>query len=174
MSEKELDLINESSSESGQEKVVDGADYIKAIKEIKEKSVSREAYDKLKEEKRQLLESLVNGTAERDTEAEPEKVDINNLRKELFGGNDNMTNLEYVTKALQLRKELINQGKQDPFLPAGNKVIPTEEDINTANRVAKVLQDCVDYADGDSAVFTTELQRLTIDTGPYLKNKIRR
>lgn len=55
------------------------------------------------------------------------------------------------------------EGKPDPFLPVGNQIAPTDDDIAAAERVAKVLQECVDYADGDSAVFTNELQRRTID-----------
>lgn len=77
-----------------------------------------------------------------------------------------MSNLEYVSSALKLRDELIRRGEKDPFLPVGEKIIPTDEDIQTANRVASILKDCVEYADGDSALFTSELQRSTIDSSP--------
>ena len=58
---------------------------------------------------------------------------------------------------------MIAEGKPDPFLPIGKQIMPTNEDIEAANRVAEVFQSCVDYAEGDSAVFTNELQRRTID-----------
>jgi hypothetical protein len=41
--------------------------------------------------------------------------------------------------------------------------MPTDEDVRTAQKVADVLQECVDYAEGDSAVFTNELQRRLVD-----------
>ena len=88
------------------------------------------------------------------------------MRKELFNGDAQLTNLEYVTKALELRDQLIAAGKPDPFLPYGEKIAPTNEDVEAANRVAKVLRECVDYADGDSSIFTNELQRVMIDTAP--------
>lgn len=154
MEEKDLTSVSQ------QEEVNDSIDYIEAIKEIKQNSVDREAYNKLREENKRLLNSLVNGESVDVKKEEP--VNIDELRDKLF--NKESTNLEYISNALKLREELMKQGKPDPFLPAGKNIIPTEEDIKTANRVAKVLQECVDYADGDSNVFTNELQRVTVDS----------
>ena len=64
---------------------------------------------------------------------------------------------------MELRKQLIAKGEPDPFLPVGQQIQPTDFDIQTADKVASVLQECVDYADGDSEVFTNELMRRTID-----------
>lgn len=154
MEEKEVTSVSQ------QEEVNDSIDYIEAIKEIKQNSVDREAYNKLREENKRLLNSLVNGESVDVKKEEP--VNIDELRDKLF--NKESTNLEYISNALKLREELMKQGKPDPFLPAGKNIIPTEEDIKTADRVAKVLQECVDYADGDSNVFTNELQRVTVDS----------
>lgn len=154
MEEKDLTSVSQ------QEEVNDSIDYIEAIKEIKQNSVDREAYNKLREENKRLLNSLVNGESVDVKKEEP--VNIDELRDKLF--NKESTNLEYISNALKLREELMKQGKPDPFLPAGKNIIPTEEDIKTADRVAKVLQECVDYADGDSNVFTNELQRVTVDS----------
>lgn len=154
MEEKDLTSVSQ------QEEVNDSIDYIEAIKEIKQNSVDREAYNKLREENKRLLNSLVNGESIDVKKEEP--VNIDELRDKLF--NKESTNLEYISNALKLREELMKQGKPDPFLPAGKNIIPTEEDIKTANRVAKVLQECVDYANGDSNVFTNELQRVTVDS----------
>lgn len=140
-------------------------DYVATIQELRNNTVPKEQYAKLKEENRRLLQSVINGE-QMEGVAAPEKTDVQELRKELFGGEAEMSNLEYVTKALALRDELIAQGKPDPFLPIGMKIAPTNEDIEAANRVAKVLKDCVDYADGDSSIFTNELQRVMVDTGP--------
>ena len=48
-------------SVSQQTEVNDSIDYIEAIKEMKQNSVTRESYDKLKSENKQLLDALVNG-----------------------------------------------------------------------------------------------------------------
>lgn len=148
------------------EEVVDNTDYIAAIKELKENSVDRQKYDALKADNKRLVEALVNGQTI-ETNSKP-PVDIQALRNELFK-NENQTNLQYVENALKLRNALIESGEPDPFIPQGSKVIATNEDISAAQRVADVLQECVDYAEGDSQVFTNELQRRTVDTMPRRK-----
>lgn len=159
-------IENENSVSQQETGELDNTAYIEAIKEMKNSTVSKEAYEKLRAENKQLLDSIINGT-ELDTKFKKEEpVDINALRKEMFSDTQEMTNLQYVSSALKLRDELLKRGEKDPFLPVGEKIIPTEEDIATANRVASILKDCVEYADGDSAIFTTELQRLTIDSSP--------
>ena len=140
-------------------------DYIEQIKKLKENSVSKDDYDKLRLDNRRLIDALANGT-QLEGKVEP-KIDavenINNLRKKLFSKGTNLNNLEYCDTALQLREALIENGNRDPFLPFGHNVIATDSDIETANRVATVMRECIDYADGDSDIFTNELQRRTVD-----------
>ena len=144
---------------SEQEKVGDNtANYIEAIKEMKANSVSKEAYVKLQQENKQLLNSLVNGQGIEVEKEEP--VDIDGLRQKLFSAKKHdMTNLEYVSNALKLREALMERGEMDPFVPSGKKIHPTDDDFKKADKVATVLQECVDYADGDAMVFTDELKR---------------
>lgn len=137
--------------------------YLDEIQNLKANSVSKDEYAKLQEDNKRLLKSLVNGTPAPDGQGSPEKVDINALRKDLFM-NENLSNLEYAQNALKLRQELIDSGQPDPFLPQGVNINPTSEDREAANRVAEVMQECIDYADGDSQVFTAELMRRTNDT----------
>lgn len=139
-----------------QEQVNDSNDYIEALKEMKQNSVSRSEYDALKDENKRLLSAFVNGDEIAAPKAE-EKVDVNQLRKELFGGEE-LSNLEYVTKALQLREALLDQGEQDPFLPVGSHVQINQDMIDAAEQSALVFKECVDLADGDSGVFTAALQ----------------
>lgn len=135
--------------------------YIETIKKMKENMVDKDEYEKVKAENKQLLDTVING-GDVATDNEVEKpVDLNTLRDELF--NKENTNLGYVEKALKLRSELIAQGEPDPFLPVGSQISPTDFDIQTAEKVATVLQECVDYAQGDSGVFTNELMRRTTD-----------
>ena len=135
-------------------------DYLAAIKELKQNSVDRAEYDKLRAENKKLLDSIVNGQS---VEIEPQapKKSIEELREAYL--KEDQTNLEYITNTLNLRKALMEEGKPDPFLPIGNQILPTDEDVNAANKVAEILQECVDYAEGDSSVFTNELQRRLVD-----------
>lgn len=145
--------------------VVDSSvDYINAINQLKQSTVNKAEYDKLREDNKRLLDSIVNGgTATDNTPKTPQHRDVNEIRKELFKEDSNLSNLEFVSKSLELRNALIAKGETDPFLPQGKQILATDNDIETANRVAEVLQECVDYAQGDSNVFTNELQRRTMD-----------
>lgn len=150
--EKELNVTGE--------KVEDMTpDYLAAINELKQNSVNREDYNKLKAENKKLLDSIVNNVP---VEVQsPQKKSIEELRAAYL--KEDQTNLEYISNALKLREALISEGKPDPFLPIGEQILPTDEDVAAANKVASVLQECVDYAEGDSAVFTNELQRRLVD-----------
>ena len=160
---------NELNSVSQQENVNDSIDYIEAIKEMKQNSVDRSTYDKLKSENQRLLDALVQGKEIEITNTK-EPVDINKLRKELFDNRDkNISNLDYVSNALKLRDALLEKGERDPFVPYGDKVTLTAEHFDKANMVAEVLRECVEFADGDSGIFTAELQRRTKETMPRYK-----
>lgn len=147
-------LTNESGT------VVDNTDYIAAIQELKQNSVDRAKYDQLRAENKKLLDSIVNGSSV-EMPAVEEKKSIEELRAEYL--KEDQTNLEYISNALKLREALIESGEPDPFLPIGSQILPTDEDIATANKVADVLKECIEYAEGDSAVFTNELQRRLVD-----------
>lgn len=151
----------------------DTNNYIEAIKEIKANSVSKQAYDKLREENKQLLDSLINGK-EIELPKQKEPVDVNKIRSTLFDENRPLSNLEYVSNALKLRDELLERGERDPFLPYGQNISPTDEDITKAERVATVMKECLEYADGDSELFTNELMRRTNDAMPAKSAEIAR
>ena len=135
-------------------------DYISAINELKQNTVDRSKYEELRAENKKLLESIVNGQQIEMAQTEPKKS-IEDLRADWL--NEDNTNLQYIESALKLREALMAKGDPDPFLPIGKQILPTDEDVACANRVASVLQECVDYAEGDSAVFTNELQRRLVD-----------
>lgn len=135
-------------------------DYVAAIKELKQNSVDRSKYDELRAEHKKLLDSIVNGTEIAQQPVE-QKKSIEELRKAYL--KEDQTNLEYITNTLKLREALIAEGNPDPFLPLGEQILPTDEDVAAAQKVADVLQECVDYAEGDSSVFTNELQRRLVD-----------
>lgn len=134
-------------------------DYLAAIKELKENSVDRSKYDELRAENKKLLDSIVNGTEV--ALPHEDKKSTEELRAAYL--KEDQSNLEYITNTLKLREALMAEGKPDPFLPIGEQILPTDEDVAKAQHVAEVLQECVDYAEGNSAVFTNELQRRLVD-----------
>lgn len=132
--------------------------YIETINEMKKNTVSKEAYAKVVEENKQLLDSLVNNSyKEEEEEVKEEPVDRDALRKELFSGN--CSNLKYAEDALKLREDILNKDGVDIFLPHGKNIAPNEEDARSVQRVVECLQHCIDEADGDSSIFTLELQK---------------
>lgn len=163
-------MANDNDIEKNDSQSMDTAtDYIKALEEIKKNSVSRDDYNKLKEENKMLLDAVVNNIpgGEEEEVVVDQPVDIDKLREDLFSvDNQDITNLDYITKAMKLRKALMDKGERDPFLPVGQNILPTDEDIKTAERVAEAYQHCIDVADGNPDVFTQELQRITVDAVP--------
>ena len=140
-------------------------DYLAAIKELKEKSVDRSEYDKLRAENKKLIDAVVNGQPgqEEQVVVKHSKEQIDDLRNDLFNSPRELNNLEFITKAMELREALMENGEPDPFLPVGKQISPTRDDIEGAEKVAQVYKECIEYAEGDSEVFTNELMRRTRD-----------
>ena len=167
-----VDETNNNSVSQQENVEQDTNNYIEALKEMKANSVNRAAYDRLKEENKQLLDALING-GQVTRELQKEPADIDSLRKKLFSEDEDteLSNLDYMKTALELREALLDQGSPDPFLPYGQNIAPTDEDIRTADRVAEAIKSCIDYADGDSEIFTNELQRIMVDTSPVKRGR---
>lgn len=143
----------------------DNIDYISAISEMKANSVSRQQYEKLKQENKELLDTLING-GQVEMIDPTTKPSIESLRKELFSkeaADKGMTNLEFVSKSLELRDAIIESGGTDPFLPIGRGIELTRDDYEAAEFTAQQFRECIDIAQGNSEVFTNELMRRTVD-----------
>lgn len=137
-------------------------DYITALTQMRENTVPKEKYEKLREENSRLLHSLLNGeTIEASDQNSIPNID--RLRKELYSGEVELTDIEYVSKTLELRDALIEKGERDPMLPVGHNIAPTPGDIEAANRTAKVMRECVEAANGDNSLFLSLLQRETME-----------
>lgn len=152
----ELDDLT--TSEEGELSSTD--DLLNSIEELRNNTVSKEEYSKLQGEYKKVLNAYVKNQSLKEIPVEQKKT-IEELRKDFFTENQN--NLDYIKSALALRQGLIDNGDPDPFLPYGQNIMPTDDDVQKANKVAEVLQECVDYAEGDSSVFTNELQRRLVD-----------
>ena len=141
----------------------------KALKEARENSVSKEEYEKLKEENKKLVSEIINGEggAGNGQTITPEQADIPALREKLYGPKSSeLSNLEFWKKTLELRNAVIAQEGYDPFLPYGEKIKPTAQDMEKANNVATVVQECIDESNGDSEIFTALLQSKTNNDSP--------
>ena len=140
-------------------------DYINAIKDLKKNSVDRSEYEKLRAENKKLIDAVVNGMPgqEEQVVVKHSKEQIDDLRNDLFNSPRELTNLEFITKTMELREALMENGEPDPFLPVGKQISPTRDDIEGAEKVAQVYKECIEYAEGDSEVFTNELMRRTRD-----------
>lgn len=149
--------------------------YIEAINEMKKNYVPKEKLQKVQDENKQLLDALVSGKQIDLPKDKENKPSLQDLRNKLFSNEKELSNLEYIDTTLKLRTALIDAGERDPFLPVGDQVTLTAEHYEKAEQVAELLQDCVDFADGDSGIFTAEYQRRVKDASiPIAKAKTRR
>lgn len=147
------------------ESVVDNTDYIEAIQTLKQNSVDKAKYEALRLENKKLLDAVINGQPgqEEQVVVKHSKEQIDDLRNDLFNSPRELNNLEFITKTMELREALMENGEPDPFLPVGKQISPTRDDIEGAEKVAQVYKECIEYAEGDSEVFTNELMRRTRD-----------
>ena len=139
--------------------------YIDQLNEIKSTTISKATYDKVVGERDTLKKALFEGTGAPGTEAAKRSAD--EIRKELFGENmDSLSNLESAKLALELREAVLAEEGKDIFMGSGKGFTPDPNDYAIAQKVADCLSHCVEYADGDTEVFTNELARLTVDVMP--------
>lgn len=159
MEEKKMEEKKEQSVTKQENVEQDTNNYIEAIKEMKANSVSKDAYKKLQEENKKLLESLIAGeTIEAPKTTVEEKVDLNALRKHL---DEAESPIDYCKTSLKLHEETLKQLGYNDYLPNGKKIRPTKEDEEKANLFIEQIKECIDYADGDDQLFIQELQRRT-------------
>lgn len=163
-------MIDEQTTQPVTETETTQTNYIEAMAEMRKNMVSKEEYNKIVEENKQLVQAMVNGETIQVANPEPE-VDVNALRKDIL--TKDMTNLEYATKVLDLRNELLKRGENDPFLPYGHNYTLEDNDVISAEKAASALQHCVDVAQGNPDIFQNELQRIMVDTVPTINKNIK-
>ena len=155
MSEEERELQNPDN-----EPEMTAKEYINQIKDLKENTVSREEYERIKNDNKELAKALINGTGANIpgiTKPE-EKPDLDDLRKKLFT-KKSKNDLEYFTNLLALRDGVMADGQPDPFLPINREFRATAQDEADAERIATQIKEAIEYADGDPAVFSNDLRR---------------
>ena len=147
---------------------------IKKIDDMKQNTVSKELYEAEKETVRKLAEYVMDGKGENPlANAEKQKeLSKDELKKILT--NEDTNNLEYAKASLALRKKVMDEGGRDPFLPVSTQQPITSIDVEGAEKVAKVLQECVDEANGDPDTFTFLFGKRINETSPILNAKARK
>ena len=134
----------------------DNTVYIQTIQELKENSVDRKIYDKLKGERDMLIKSLANG----DTLEASKDVQVRSLADCKADFLTKTTSqCEYMEKVLALRDAAMREGQSDPFVAEGHYVKPTAYDYQRAQEIADIYRECLDYADGDDQIFMNEINR---------------
>lgn len=138
-------------------------DYISEIQKLKANTVSLDDYNRLKNDNKKLINALATGEGLGSTEpTKPTAEYIQSLRNKLFNRDGGLGNAEYFQAAVELRNALIANGEPDFFLTKGEVV--TINDIDDANALGNALNECLQYAKGDSDVATAELMRRTVET----------
>ena len=140
-------------------------DYIEAIKEMRENSVSKDQYNKVVEEKKKLLKTLVEGGTVENPEAIANIKSKDDIKKDIMNSK---SNLEWISNALELRNYILENEGKDCFCAENRNVSPTTDDIKDAQDVADLFQTCIDECNGDSNVFTSILGSHINDTPAYL------
>ena len=159
----------EENSVSQQEEVNDGIDYIEALKDMKQNSVSKDKYLKLKEENSKLVKALVDGGS---IEQPAPEIDVDAAAELAFKNDHNISNLDRMKNYLAYRDAVLEKFGKDVLLPYGPKAVVTQKDIDDANTFVTIMQECIDIADGDSDAFTAALQRrMTESPTPKIKKR---
>lgn len=151
----EENLLNDQTQDTtnGTNAVESNEDYIKVIQDLKQNSVPKEEYDKLKLERKELINALVSGQSI-DMPKE-EKIDQDALRKELYGDDVSLSNRDYWLKTMQLRKAIMDEGKPDPFLPNGINIQATQLDVDSANLLAQAVTESLEASEENPEAFTS-------------------
>ena len=102
----------------------------------------------------------MNGDDPKNKLPEKKRASIEELRDELYGDKRHpMTNLEYWTKTLDLRDQLLEAGQDDPMVPHGKKVRANAQDYASAERVAEYMAELVKAANNDPVAFNGLLDK---------------
>jgi len=130
---------------------------VEAMQELKANTVQKREYERVLARNKELTDALArNREIEEAAKEAPDTDTIDSLRSDLK--NKEMTNMEYWQKVLKLRNKVIESGQPDPFLPSDSKSNYSEENVRTAERVAKGIQNLLDQANGNAELFNALYQ----------------
>lgn len=141
---------------------------LESFNKLKESTVPKEDYNKLMELNKNLVDTISKGGG-REKEEQIEVLKTAKECREVF--KKDLNNLEFCQAALDLRDAVMREKNIDIFVGRGHNLTPTQEAYDSAQRVADVMKDCIDRAEGDSEYFTNELMRRTNDVALPFKRR---
>ena len=123
---------------------------VKALQKVKAESVSREEFEKVQKENRELTKAIIEGSpVPQSNKPQEKKPELKELAKACL--EDGISNLEYAKRAMAYRDAVIDQKGVDPFVP--NKHDVSDNDIERAQAVAEAYKECIEECDGNPEVF---------------------
>ncbi len=170
-------MQDENVTQEEQQEEQENSVYIEQIKKLKDNTVSKEEYQKLANERDELLQAYIEGK-EIDINL-PEKDDdsdksIDELRKSILTESSDLTNLEFWEKSLELRDAIIERDGEDadPFLPKSSQYAVSQDDRDSVERVVSTVKDCIEKAEGNPDTFRALLNsKIMDDKIPNMKKR---
>ena len=141
-------------------------DYLAQIQEMKKNSVSREVYDKMRDENKRLLEAIVNGEQLEQKQAETPKMRTpDEVYQDFVVSDKPRSDIERAKLWIEYRESCKAAGEPEPYV--SNRKKPSAAELESIDNTQRVLEHCLEYSNGNEEIFSTELKRLLIDTNPY-------
>jgi len=155
------------------EETVDVQKYLDTINDLRSTTVSKNEFQKLKDENSMLLKSIMTGNT--STATAVEKPSAQELRNKLYGPDcEKLSDLEYVTLTCDLRDILLEEEGIDYLAPTGTQYTADANDFATANKLYNGFRYCIERADGDDRRFINELDMIMKESAVGVMNKLRR
>lgn len=150
--------------------------YLDTINELRKNSVSREEYDKIRNENKTLLEAIVNGrTEDAAADTETPTITTQELRNKLFGKNaEDLSDIDFISGLVELRNRLLEEEGVDYGAPTGSQLSADFNDTHSSQKVADALTHCLEVAEGDNDIFIQEMTRITSEVGAINKKPNKR
>ena len=170
----EKEILNEELQQQEEQEVpVEDEDLLKKIEEMKETMVPKSKYDRLVERNKKLTDAYLNNQKIEDEEPKEKNSEkIPRLQKELYGEDrKEMSNLEYMSKTVELRDAIIEEGGRDPFLPTSGPEKDSAAAKESAEKVANGLRKMVEDAQGSPEAFNSLYQARVEDVAIPSRNK---
>ena len=137
--------------------------YINAIQELKNSTVSRELYNRVVQENTSLINTLASGGSVVADANLPKRKTAQECREALWGKNPPKTQCDFVERSLELREAVLAETGEDCFVPKGHHIQPSPQSYESGERTARIYRECLDYANGDDEAFINELNRRMVD-----------
>lgn len=170
--ENENILQQTNTNENENESVNNNQQYIDAINELRKNSISKDKYEKLQEENKQLIDALKNG-GQVEMVQEENKPSLQELAEKLCQEDFEPTNAEGWKTAIEFRKTMIDAGFRDPFLPNSRNYTYKEEDSARAQLISDTLEKMIDDSQGNPDMFNA-LGKQYVKDDRTLQNKNKR